>query len=149
MDFTVPPRVAELLPRVRSFVEERIQPLERRLDEDWSVLATELEGIRYEVRRRGWWAPFLAQDHAGMGVGVSGIAFPLGGGGGCAPGPPPLPRPGPRGGQRGAPRRVGSGGAEAARAGAAPRGEDPHLLLQARPGPPGPHPRLDGHHRPP
>src|SRR5262249_38678481 len=75
MDFPVPPRVAELLPRVRSFVEERIQPLERRLDEDWSVLATELEGIRDEVRRRGWWAPFLAREHGGMGLGLTEFAF--------------------------------------------------------------------------
>ena len=39
MDFTVPPRVAQLLPEIRRFVEERIQPLEQRISEEWSALA--------------------------------------------------------------------------------------------------------------
>lgn len=75
MDFSVPPRVAELLPRIRSFVEERVLPLEQRLDEDWSVLGRELESVREEVRRHGWWAPFLDKQHGGMGLSLAEFAL--------------------------------------------------------------------------
>ena len=75
MDFTTPPRVAELLPQIRSFVAERILPFESRLDQDWAVLAAELEAVRGEVRRRGWWAPFLASEHGGMGLRLAEFAF--------------------------------------------------------------------------
>src|SRR6516225_594024 len=75
MDFTVPPRVAQLLPEIRRFVEERIQPLEQRISEEWGALAPELEEVRAEVRRRGWWAPFLSRDHGGMGLTLAEFAF--------------------------------------------------------------------------
>jgi len=38
MDFSTPSRVADLLPAIRAFVTERIQPLEKRMPEGWSVL---------------------------------------------------------------------------------------------------------------
>ena len=75
MDFSTPPRVAELLPAIRAFVNERIQPLERRMSEGWSALEPELERVRAEVRRRGWWAPHFHSEHGGMGLSLMEFAF--------------------------------------------------------------------------
>ena len=54
MDFSTPPRVAELLPAVRAFVIERILPLEKRMSKGWAAIEPELERVRREVRERGW-----------------------------------------------------------------------------------------------
>ncbi|HET6980912.1 MAG TPA: acyl-CoA dehydrogenase family protein [Myxococcaceae bacterium] len=75
MDFSTPPRVAELLPAIRAFVNERIQPLERRMSEGWSALEPELERVRVEVKRRGWWAPHFHSEHGGMGLSLMEFAF--------------------------------------------------------------------------
>jgi alkylation response protein AidB-like acyl-CoA dehydrogenase len=75
MDFTTPPRVAELLPAIRAFITERIQPLERRMSEGWTVLEPELERVRREVKARGWWAPFFHREHGGMGLSLMEFAF--------------------------------------------------------------------------
>jgi len=75
MDFSTPPRVASLLPAIRAFVRERIQPLEKRMQEGWSVLEPELERVRAEVKQRGWWAPFFHQEHGGMGLTLLEFAF--------------------------------------------------------------------------
>src|SRR5215472_10557577 len=75
MDFSTPPRVAELLPAVRTFVTERIQPLERRMSEGWAALEPELERVRREVKERGWWAPFFHREHGGMGLSLMEFAF--------------------------------------------------------------------------
>ena len=50
MDFSTPSRVADLLPAIRTFVTERIQPLEKRMAEGWSAIAPELERVRSEVK---------------------------------------------------------------------------------------------------
>jgi len=75
MDFSIPSRVAELLPAVRAFVTERIQPLERRMSEGWAALEPELERVRREVKERGWWAPHFHQEHGGMGLSLMEFAF--------------------------------------------------------------------------
>jgi len=75
MDFSTPPRVASLLPEIRAFVRERIQPLEKRMQEGWSVLEPELERVRGEVKQRGWWAPFFHREHGGMGLTLLEFAF--------------------------------------------------------------------------
>ncbi len=75
MDFSTPPRVASLLPAIRAFVRERIQPLEKRMQEGWSVLEPELERVRAEVKQRGWWAPFFHREHGGMGLTLLEFAF--------------------------------------------------------------------------
>jgi len=49
MDFSTPSRVADLLPAIRAFVTERIQPLEKRMPEGWSVLEPELERIHCQA----------------------------------------------------------------------------------------------------
>ncbi len=76
MDFSTPPRVASLIPDVRAFVRDRLFPLERRtFAEGWSAIAPELESVRDEVRRRGWWAPHIAREHGGMGLSLLEFAF--------------------------------------------------------------------------
>ncbi len=75
MDFSIPSRVAALLPAIRTFVAERVQPLESRMSEGWSVLAPELERVRTEVRQRGWWAPHFHREHGGMGLSLMEFAF--------------------------------------------------------------------------
>jgi len=75
MDFSTPPRVASLLPAIRAFVTERVQPLEKRMPEGWGVLEPELERVRAEVKRRGWWAPFFHPEHGGMGLSLLEFAF--------------------------------------------------------------------------
>jgi alkylation response protein AidB-like acyl-CoA dehydrogenase len=75
MDFSTPARVASLLPAIRGFVRERIQPLEKRMQEGWGVLEPELERVRAEVKQRGWWAPFFHQEHGGLGLTLLEFAF--------------------------------------------------------------------------
>ena len=75
MDFSIPSRVAALLPAIRAFVTERVQPLESRMSEGWSVLGPELERVRTEVRQRGWWAPHFHPEHGGMGLSLMEFAF--------------------------------------------------------------------------
>jgi len=75
MDFSIPPRVADLLPAIRAFVAERIQPLEKRMAEGGSAMAPELERVRTEVRQRGWWAPHFHREHGGMGLSLMEFAF--------------------------------------------------------------------------
>ncbi len=75
MDFSIPSRVAELLPSIRTFVTERIQPLERRMSDGWAALEPELERVRREVKERGWWAPHFHREHGGMGLSLMEFAF--------------------------------------------------------------------------
>jgi alkylation response protein AidB-like acyl-CoA dehydrogenase len=76
MDFTTPPRVAELLPSLRAFVQNHLFPLEQScLAKGWSAVAPEMERVREEVRRRGWWAPHLSHEHGGMGLSLMEFAF--------------------------------------------------------------------------
>jgi acyl-CoA dehydrogenase len=76
MDFSTPPRVASLIPDVRDFVRDRLFPLERRtFAEGWGAIAPELESIRDEVRRRGWWAPHIPRERGGMGLSLLEFAF--------------------------------------------------------------------------
>ncbi|HMB52329.1 MAG TPA: acyl-CoA dehydrogenase family protein [Thermoanaerobaculia bacterium] len=71
MDFSLPPRVADLLPEVERFVAERLYPLEGDLlHKPWAHAEEKLAGVRDEVRERGWWLPQVAEEHGGMGLSV-------------------------------------------------------------------------------
>jgi len=71
MDFSLPPRVASLLPEVRSFLETEIYPLEREvLGGPFSDSEDVLEAKRRQVRERGWWLPQIAEEHGGLGLSV-------------------------------------------------------------------------------
>lgn len=70
MDFSIPDETEALLAAVRGFVDERIVPLEpMMIDKPFRHLLPELESLREEVRRRGWWLPQLSRELGGMGLG--------------------------------------------------------------------------------
>jgi alkylation response protein AidB-like acyl-CoA dehydrogenase len=71
MDFSLPPRVAELLPEVRAFLEEDVYPLEpEHLRGPFSAAEPHLEELRRRVKARGWWLPQIAEEHGGLGLSV-------------------------------------------------------------------------------
>jgi alkylation response protein AidB-like acyl-CoA dehydrogenase len=54
---------------VRAFVDETILPLEKTfLAEGFAAVAEELDVVRREVKRRGWWAPAVQRELGGMGL---------------------------------------------------------------------------------
>ena len=74
MDFTPDPQLESLRTRVRSFMAERVLPLEAQLlaedaAECWDTLAT----VRAEARAAGLWTPHLPVEHGGLGLGVMGM----------------------------------------------------------------------------
>ncbi len=75
MDFSLPARVKELLPQLRSFIRERVFPLEQQLAESFRAVEPELQRVRAEVKERGWWAPQLPQSLGGMGLTLQEHAF--------------------------------------------------------------------------
>ena len=70
MDFATPHTLRSLLPELRSFVDEELQPLERRLHEGFFALEPELHELRRRARSRGWWLPQISREHGGMGLSV-------------------------------------------------------------------------------
>jgi acyl-CoA dehydrogenase len=71
MDFSLPPRVAELLPEVRAFLAEDVYPLEpEHLRGPFSAAEPHLEALRRRVKERGWWLPQIAEEHGGLGLSV-------------------------------------------------------------------------------
>jgi alkylation response protein AidB-like acyl-CoA dehydrogenase len=76
MEFSIPPRSAELLPAVREFVERELFPLERDYNAiGWKAIESRLESVRKAVRERGWWAPHFHKEHGGMGLTLLEFAF--------------------------------------------------------------------------
>ncbi len=75
MDFSPSPRAAELTEKVRSFLEEEVEPVERGYHEDlaeqrragdpWRPLPI-LEELKTKARARGLWNLFLPEDHGGL-----------------------------------------------------------------------------------
>lgn len=66
---TLSPRALEVLAKARTFVEERLIPLERTLMERGFVaMVPELETVRAEAKARGLWAPFLPVALGGQGL---------------------------------------------------------------------------------
>jgi len=69
MDFSLPTRVAELLPEIRRFVAERVVPLEAGgLRRPFRQVEPRLAELRREVRDRGWWMPQVPARWGGMGL---------------------------------------------------------------------------------
>jgi alkylation response protein AidB-like acyl-CoA dehydrogenase len=75
MDFSLPPRVKDLLPELRAFVRQRLYPLEPKLGESFRAVEPELARVRDEVKTRGWWAPQLPASLGGMGLTLLEHAF--------------------------------------------------------------------------
>lgn len=69
MDFNYSARVRALLPDIRAFVEDELIPLEARfLKEGFGAIEPELDGLREQVKSKGWWLPHLSEDHGGLGL---------------------------------------------------------------------------------
>jgi acyl-CoA dehydrogenase len=69
MDFSIPPRVAELLPAIRAFVDRELVPLETQaIGGGFGTIEPQLEVARAKVKAAGWWMPFFHPEHGGMGL---------------------------------------------------------------------------------
>jgi acyl-CoA dehydrogenase len=68
-DFSLPPRVAALSEPIGAFMRERVIPLEARMfTEGFGAITPDLDALRAEVKRAGWWLPQIAAAHGGMGL---------------------------------------------------------------------------------
>jgi alkylation response protein AidB-like acyl-CoA dehydrogenase len=70
MDFSIPPKLTELLPALRTFVDEHVIPLEAQMAGGFHAMSPALEDARDKARAAGWWLPQLPQDVGGMGLSV-------------------------------------------------------------------------------
>lgn len=69
MDFTPPESLKSLLPEVRGFIREKVQPREGPLQtKGFHALQPELEQLREEVRKNGLSAPHMGKEHGGGGL---------------------------------------------------------------------------------
>ena len=69
MDFTPPESLKNLLPKVRGFIRERVQPLESPMQtKGFHALLPELEKLRTEVRGMGLFSPHVGKEHGGAGL---------------------------------------------------------------------------------
>lgn len=75
--FTVPPELADLLARVRSYVTEDVLPAERDIADPDDILGSwhVVEALRDKARERGIYTPHLPERWGGLGVGVLGMAL--------------------------------------------------------------------------
>lgn len=75
MDFLISDELAALRKRVRTFVDERILPVEDQIvaeDQATGSSAT-LAALQVEARAAGLWTPHLPVEHGGLGLGVMGM----------------------------------------------------------------------------
>jgi alkylation response protein AidB-like acyl-CoA dehydrogenase len=76
MDFSAPQRITDLLPTLRAFVEEEVQPLEPAfLSEPFSALLPALGRLRQRARDLGLWLPYLGAQWGGQGLSLTEFAF--------------------------------------------------------------------------
>ena len=69
MDFTIPERAQEFLPKVEDFVRTKLQPMEIEvLHKGFTTSLPRLDELRDEVRAMGMWAPQLPTELGGMGL---------------------------------------------------------------------------------
>ncbi|MCA9567261.1 MAG: acyl-CoA dehydrogenase family protein [Myxococcales bacterium] len=74
-DFLIGPELSALRARVRTFVDERILPVEDRIiaeDQATQASAT-LRDLQEQARSEGLWTPHLPVEHGGLGLGVMGM----------------------------------------------------------------------------
>ena len=68
MDFSVPPKLQELIAKYRVFVSARVIPLEKQMPRGWAVLEPLLGEARAQARQEGLWGPQLPRDLGGLGL---------------------------------------------------------------------------------
>jgi acyl-CoA dehydrogenase len=77
IDFTVPPQLAALLERIRTYIAEDALPAEREIADPTDVLASwdVVERLRDRARELGIYTPHLPEEWGGLGVGVLGMSL--------------------------------------------------------------------------
>ncbi|HVU90278.1 MAG TPA: acyl-CoA dehydrogenase family protein [Pirellulales bacterium] len=69
MDFSVSPKMQEILARMREFVEKELYPLEPHArDRGFKATVPQLREKRAKVREMGLWCPQIPKEHGGMGL---------------------------------------------------------------------------------
>ncbi len=77
IDFTIPPDLADLLGRIRAYIEEDVLPAEREIVDRTDILTSwdVVERLRDRARERGVYTPHMPEDYGGLGIGVLGMAL--------------------------------------------------------------------------
>ena len=77
IDFTIPPELADLLGRIRTYIEEEVYPAELEIADRTDILKSwdVVERLREKARERGIYTPHLPEEYGGLGVGVLGMAL--------------------------------------------------------------------------
>jgi acyl-CoA dehydrogenase len=77
IDFTIPPELAELLARVREYIDADVLPAEKEIEDPADVLASwhVVERLRDRARERGIYTPHLPEEWGGLGIGVLGMSL--------------------------------------------------------------------------
>jgi acyl-CoA dehydrogenase len=77
MDFSVPPDLADLLARIRSYIEEEVYPAELQISDRTDILTSwdVVEGLRDKARERGIYIPHMPEEYGGLGIGVFGMSL--------------------------------------------------------------------------
>jgi len=77
IDFTIPPDLADLLGRIRSYIEEEVYPAELRITDRTDILTSwdVIDELREKARERGIYTPHLPEEYGGLGIGVLGMAM--------------------------------------------------------------------------
>ncbi|MBK8237297.1 MAG: acyl-CoA dehydrogenase family protein [Deltaproteobacteria bacterium] len=70
MDFSPSPVMQALLPKVRSFLDEHVMPLEAGLARGFWALQPELDHVRARAKQVGLWQPQVRREAGGMGLSV-------------------------------------------------------------------------------
>jgi acyl-CoA dehydrogenase len=69
MDFSISPKMQDLLGRIQAFMEHEIYPLERTAwDRGFKAVVPELKARRQKVKELGLWCPQIPHEHGGLGL---------------------------------------------------------------------------------
>ena len=69
MDLFITERLRRLLPRLRDFVQSELLPLEHEfLNRPFRESLPVLRAKREQAKELGFWTPFLAEAHGGLGL---------------------------------------------------------------------------------
>ena len=68
MDFSIAPRLQELIGKFRAFVTAQVIPLEKQMSSGWPSLEPLLREARAQAQREGLWGPQLPRDLGGLGL---------------------------------------------------------------------------------
>jgi alkylation response protein AidB-like acyl-CoA dehydrogenase len=69
MDFSISPKMQDILSGMRAFLEEEVYPLEKPVAErGFRAMRDELGALREKVKARGYWCPQIPKEYGGMGL---------------------------------------------------------------------------------